>query len=72
MAMRTTRSMLASALMLARLGAPLAGAPAVSNPAVSRPVTTEGSGRPFGALPAKDLPPGYVEEERFFSGTATS
>ena len=51
---------------------PLAGAPAVSNPAVSRPVTTEGSGRPFGALPAKDLPPGYVEEERFFSGTATS
>ena len=76
MAMRTTRRLLGRrlgwALTLACLGAPLAGAPAVSNPAVSRPVMTEGSGRPFGALPAKDLPPGYVEEERFFSGTAIS
>ncbi|MEQ1898248.1 MAG: alpha/beta hydrolase domain-containing protein [Vicinamibacterales bacterium] len=71
-ARRTLQRTLICALTLTGLGAPLAGAPAISNPAVSRPVTTEGSGRPFGALLAKDLPPGYVEEERFFSGTATS
>jgi len=41
------------------------GAPA----SVSRPVTG-GRGQPFAALAS--VPPGYLEEERFLSGTATS
>ena len=45
------------------------GPPAVSVPSVSLPVTG-GRGQPFAALAT--LPPGYLEEERFLSGTATA
>src|SRR4029079_7634729 len=45
---------------------------AVSNPTLSPPVTGGSKGQPFGALAAAGRPAGYVEEERFFSGTATS
>jgi hypothetical protein len=44
-------------------------ASSVSPPSVSPPVTG-GRGQPFAALAA--APPGYLEEERFLSGTATS
>jgi len=45
---------------------------ATANPTVS-PVVTGGShGQPFGGLAAGELPAGYIEEERFISGTAAS
>ena len=44
------------------------GTPA-SAPTVTAPVTG-GRGQPFGAL--APVPPGYLEEERFFSGTASA
>jgi hypothetical protein len=43
--------------------------PATSSAVVSPPVTG-GRGQPFAALAT--VPPGYLEEERFLSGTATS
>jgi hypothetical protein len=45
---------------------------AVSNPIVSAPVTSGDRGLPYGAFTAAAPPSGYVEEERFFSGTATA
>jgi len=48
------------------------GAPAVSNPAMSAEITGGTRGQAFGALAAATIPGGFVEEERFFSGTATS
>jgi Alpha/beta hydrolase domain len=48
------------------------GATPVPNPAVSAPVTGGEHGQPFGGWIAADSPPGYLEEERFFSGTATA
>jgi alpha/beta hydrolase family protein len=42
------------------------------NPAVSAPVTGGEHGQPFGGIAPAAMPAGYVEEERFFSGTATS
>jgi Alpha/beta hydrolase domain len=44
----------------------------VSNPIVTAPVTGGDHGQPFGGFAAADIPPGYLEEERFFSGTATA
>src|SRR5262245_18115597 len=44
----------------------------VPNPVVSAPVTGDTHGQPFGGFTAADTPAGYVEEERFFSGTATA
>ncbi len=44
----------------------------VPNPAVTPPVTGGDRGQPFGGIAASSLPAGYVEEERFFFGTATS
>src|SRR5258708_19646955 len=44
----------------------------VANPTVSAPVTGGSHGQPFGGFAAADLPAGFVEEERFISGTATS
>ena len=41
-------------------------------PDVSAPATGGTRGQPFGALTSKDLPAGFIEEERFISGTATS
>ena len=41
------------------------------DPAVSGPIAGGTHGRPFGTA-ARDLPAGYVEEERFLSGTARS
>src|SRR5258705_4230851 len=40
------------------------------SPSVSEPVTGGDRGKAFGAL--EKLPLGYIEEERFLSGTATS
>ena len=45
---------------------------AVPNPTVTPPVTGGSRGQPFAALPAAAVPSGYLEEERFFSGTATA
>jgi hypothetical protein len=57
-------------VMLAVAGSAAAqSTPAVSAPSVSLPVTG-GRGQPFAALAT--LPPGSLEEERFFSGTATA
>jgi hypothetical protein len=50
----------------------LSSAPAVPNPTVTAAVSGGTRGQPFGALPARDLPAGFLEEERFFSGTASS
>jgi Alpha/beta hydrolase domain len=47
-------------------------AAATPNPTVSAAVTGGTRGQPFGGLSAADLPAGYLEEERFISGTATS
>ena len=47
-------------------------APAPANPAVTAPVTGGDHGQPFGGIAAATMPAGYVEEERFFSGTATA
>ena len=44
----------------------------VPNPTVSAVVTGGSHGQPFGGLAGRDLPAGYIEEERFISGTATS
>jgi hypothetical protein len=44
----------------------------IPTPTVSAPVTGGRRGQPFGGLAAADLGPGYVEEERFFSGTAAA
>jgi hypothetical protein len=46
--------------------------PPVANPAVSGPVTGGDRGQAYGAFTAATAPAGYVEEERFFSGTATA
>ena len=51
---------------------PVNGAAATPNPTVSAAVTGGTRGQPFGGLAAADLPAGYIEEERFISGTATS
>ena len=53
--------------LLALVLALLVQAPA---PAVSDPVSGGDRGKAFGAV--ETLPPGYIEEERFLSGTATS
>ena len=56
-------------LALVGVAAPAASqTPAVRVPSVSRPVSG-GRGQPFAALAT--VPQGYVEEERFLSGTAT-
>jgi len=44
----------------------------VANPTISAPITGGSHGQPFGGLTAVDVPAGYIEEERFVSGTATS
>ena len=44
----------------------------VPNPAVSAVVTGGSHGQPFGGLAGARPPAGFLEEERFFSGTATS
>src|SRR5579862_5360213 len=62
---------IAIALVLA-LGAALFAATPPANPTVTAPVTGGSKGQPFGGFAAAAVPAGYVEEERFFSGTATS
>jgi hypothetical protein len=62
---------IAIALVFA-LGAALFAATPPANPTVTAPVTGGSKGQPFGGIAAATLPAGYVEEERFFSGTATS
>src|SRR6185295_10914367 len=44
----------------------------VATPTVSAPVTGGDRGQPFAGFTAANAPAGYVEEERFFSGTATA
>ena len=44
----------------------------LANPNVTPAITGGDRGQPFGGLAAAAIPAGYVEEERFFSGTATS
>src|SRR5262245_31464364 len=43
-----------------------------ASPALSAPVTGGTRGQAFGAWSEKDTPAGFVEEERFLSGTATA
>ena len=45
---------------------------AVPDPTVSAPVMGGDRGQPYGAFNATTAPAGYIEEERFFSGTATA
>jgi hypothetical protein len=52
--------------------AALAQPRAVPTPLVSAPVTGGDRGQAYGGFTAATAPAGYVEEERFFSGTATS
>jgi hypothetical protein len=49
-----------------------AAAPEIATPTVSAVVTGGTHGQPFGGLSGTDLPAGYIEEERFISGSATS
>ena len=49
-----------------------ANMPAVPNPTVSAPVVGGDRGQPFGGFTDASRPAGYIEEERFFSGTATA
>jgi len=44
----------------------------VPTPTVSAPVVGGERGQPFGGFTDSTRPPGYVEEERFFSGKATA
>src|SRR5262249_7006200 len=48
------------------------GATPVSNPRVSARVPGATHGKRFGGFTVADTQAGYVEEERFFSGTATA
>jgi hypothetical protein len=41
-------------------------------PSLTAPITGGTRGAPFGGLAAADLPSGYIEEERFFSATASA
>ena len=52
-------------------GGPITHAQDVPNPSVTGPVTGGTHDGPFGTA-HEDLPPGYLEEERFLSGTARS
>jgi hypothetical protein len=63
----------ATTVVLAVLVAGVSGAGVeIANPTVSAPVTGGSHGQPFGGWSAADTPPGYMEEERFISGTAAS
>jgi len=68
--MRNVVTRLAAAALVAAVlsGGSIVIAEAPRNPDMSAPVTGGAHGQPFGAA----TPAGYVEEERFFSGTATS
>ena len=57
-------------LLLPSIGSPLY-AQDMPDPVVSEPTTGGTHARPFGSA-AANLPAGYVEEERFLSGTARS
>jgi hypothetical protein len=72
MKLRTSLTTLAALSVILLASRTTKVAPAVANPTVSPPVTGGSKGQPFGALPAAERPAGYIEEERFFSGTATS
>ena len=63
------QSLAAGAVVLAAI-VTISAAP--SAPAVSAPISGGERGQPFGALAAGERPNGYLEEERFFSGTATA
>jgi hypothetical protein len=72
--MKACRPMILRVLASICLAIPCLAAAAVAQspaapPSIS-PRVTGGKGQPFAALPS--LPPGYLEEERFLSGTATS
>ena len=65
------RILLGMAAAVAAIGA-MAAAPPVVNPTVSAPVTGGTRGQAFGGWTPATTPAGYLEEERFFSGTATA
>jgi hypothetical protein len=69
--MRIISAVLVATVIAGWFGTMSAAEP-IANPEVSAPVVGGTRGQAFGALSAKDLPPGYLEEERFFSGTAAS
>ncbi len=48
------------------------GPAGAATPTLSAPVSGGSRGQPFGGFAASDAPPGYIEEERFLSGTATA
>ncbi len=58
--------------MSVRAGAQGQDSGRVPVPDVSAPVTAGARRQAFGALTPKDLPSGFIEEERFVSGVARS
>ena len=70
---QTLGSTTAIALAMVMLLASQTGtAPAIANPTVSAVISGGSHGQPFGGWTAADVPAGYMEEERFISGIATS
>jgi hypothetical protein len=70
--MKLTGGCTAAAVMVVLMASLSGAAVEIANPTVSAPVTGGSHGQAFGGWTAADTPPGYLEEERFVSGTATS
>src|SRR5262245_4814411 len=64
------RRLIVMSIALASIQIPVSTAP--SNPTVSAPITGGTRGTAFGGWTPQTTAAGYVEEERFFSGTAAS
>jgi len=72
--MKLTMGLVAAVILMTgmRLTSQSDAALDVTSPTISPSVTGGSHGQPFGGWNAADVPPGYVEEERFMSGTLTS
>jgi hypothetical protein len=72
--MKLTMGLVAAVILMTgmRLTSQSGAAFDIASPTISAPVTGGDHGQPFGAWNAADVPPGYLEEERFMSGTAAS
>src|SRR6476646_8467508 len=69
---RTMKLGTVAIVMMLALGHRSGEALEVANPTVSAAVSGGNHGQPFGGFAAADVPAGYLEEERFISGTAAS
>lgn len=70
--MKQSAASVVAIVLVSIVSSHMRGATPVPNPIVTAPVTGGTHGAPFGGFTAADTPAGYVEEERFFSGTATA